>query len=134
MAPRQIALELLEGATTDIGRIRTGVAAVRALGVQVFIDDFGTGYSGLAYLGRLDVDKIKIDRIFTQSAGTESAASMILAKIFELAEGIGTGVVFEGVETTQQLQAILELCPNALVQGWYYSRAVAIKDVAASYG
>lgn len=134
VAANQIALELLEGATTDIGRIRTGVAAVRALGVQVFIDDFGTGYSGLAYLGRLDVDKIKIDRIFTQSAGTESAASMILATIFELAEGIGTGVVFEGVETAQQLQAILELCPEALVQGWYYSRAVAIKDVAASYG
>ena len=134
VAPRQIALELLEGATTEIGRIRTGVAAVRALGIQVFIDDFGTGYSGLAYLGRLDVDKIKIDRIFTQSAGTASAASMILATIFELAEGIGTGVVFEGVETAQQLQAILELCPDALVQGWYYSRAVAIKDVAASYG
>jgi sensor c-di-GMP phosphodiesterase-like protein len=134
VAPRQIALELLEGATTDIGRIRTGVAAVRALGIQVFIDDFGTGYSGLAYLGRLDVDKIKIDRIFTQSAGTESAASMILTTIFGLAEGIGTGVVFEGVETAVQLQAILELCPDALVQGWYYSRAVAIKDVKSSYG
>jgi EAL domain-containing protein (putative c-di-GMP-specific phosphodiesterase class I) len=58
---------------------------------------------------------------------------MILTTIFGLAEGIGTGVVFEGVETAQQLQAILELCPDALVQGWYYSRAVAIKDVKSSY-
>jgi sensor c-di-GMP phosphodiesterase-like protein len=109
------------------------VQEVRRLGFQVFIDDFGTGYSGLAYLGRLDVDKIKIDRIFTQAAGTGSAAAMILLKIFEVAKDIDTGVVFEGVETPEQMRAILDFCPDALAQGWLYSKAVPVGAIASSY-
>lgn len=133
IAPGQIALEILEGTTTEISRMQAGVQEVRRLGFQVFIDDFGTGYSGLAYLGRLDVDKIKIDRIFTQAAGTGSAAAMILLKIFEVAKDIDTGVVFEGVETPEQMRAILDFCPDALAQGWLYSKAVPVGAIASSY-
>lgn len=133
IAPRQIAIEILEGTTTEISRMQAGIEEVRRLGFQVFIDDFGTGYSGLAYLGRLDVDKIKIDRIFTQAAGTESAAAMILLKIFEVAKDIDTGVVFEGVETPEQMRAILAFCPDALAQGWLYSKAVPVETIASAY-
>ncbi|MET0267868.1 MAG: EAL domain-containing protein [Duganella sp.] len=130
---QQIAIEILESATTDLGKMRTGITDLRKLGLQVFIDDFGTGYSSLAYLGRLDVDKIKIDRIFTQSAGTDSAAAIILATIYQLTQDIQTGVVFEGVETEEQMRAILAICPQALAQGWYYSKAVAIEEILPVY-
>lgn len=133
IAPRQIAIEILEGSTIEISRMEEGIEEVRRLGFQVFIDDFGTGYSGLAYLGRLNVDKIKIDRIFTQAAGTESAAAMILLKIFEVAKDVDTGVVFEGVETAEQMRAILAFCPDALAQGWLYSKAVPLAEIAPAY-
>lgn len=133
IAPRQIAIEILEGSTTDLSLMQAGIEEVRQLGFKVFIDDFGTGYSSLAYLGRLNVDKIKIDRIFTQMAGTESAAAMILQKIFEVAKDVDTGVIFEGVETAAQMRAILAFCPDALAQGWLYSKAVPVAEIAASY-
>lgn len=126
---RQIVIEILEGTTAGLAQLQKAVARLHQQGFQLFIDDFGTGYSGLAYLGELRVDKIKIDRIFTQAAGTDSAAAMILQMIFKVAHDVGTGVVFEGVETPAQMAAILAICPEALAQGWLYSKAVPIGEM-----
>lgn len=133
ISPCQIAIEIFEGTTTEIVVMQSGIEDVRRFGFQVFIDDFGAGYSSLAYLGRLNVDKIKIDRIFSQSAGTDSAAATILVKIFELSESVGAEVIFEGVETPEQMEAILKFCPDALVQGWLYSKAIPIGEISSSY-
>lgn len=126
----QIAIEILEVSTAEVDQIEASVAQLRQCGYQVFIDDFGTGYSSLAYLSNLKIDKIKIDRTFTQSAGTDSPAAQILVKIYEISKTINTEIIFEGIETEEQLEAILVFCPDALAQGWLFSKAIPIEALS----
>lgn len=130
---RQIALEILESSTTEIKKLESAIFRLRGLGFLIFIDDFGTGYSSLAYLGTLKVDKIKIDRGFTQAADTHTPAAMILSKIIEIANSINTLIIFEGLETSNQKQAILNIFPQALAQGWLYSKATPIEGIKLHY-
>ncbi len=130
IAPSQIAIEILESHTANMDQIFDGITRLRMCGYQVFIDDFGTGYSSLSYLSNLKIDKIKIDRTFTQSAGTDSAAAMILVKIYEISITIKAPIIFEGIETEAQRQAILSFCPEALAQGWFFSRAMKFEELS----
>lgn len=80
---------------------------IGALGVRLAIDDFGTGYSSLAYLRRLPIDKLKIDRGFLRELGTSSGDAMIVKTIAAMAHGLGLQVAAEGVESEAQLQQLL---------------------------
>ncbi|WP_110947557.1 EAL domain-containing protein [Pseudomonas bohemica] len=133
ITPPQIAIEILEGATAEIREIESSICRLRRHGFQIFIDDFGTGYSSLSYLIDLNVDKIKIDRSFTKFAGTDSPAASILLKIFEIARTLNTAIIFEGIENQAQRQAIIVFCPEALAQGWLYSKAVPLNDLSLTY-
>ncbi len=90
------------------------------LGVRLAIDDFGTGYSSLAYLRRLPIDKLKIDRGFLRELETSSGDAMIVETIAAMAHGLGLQVAAEGVETEAQLRRLLAVgCTEW--QGHHYS-------------
>jgi diguanylate cyclase (GGDEF)-like protein/PAS domain S-box-containing protein len=90
------------------------------LGVRLAIDDFGTGYSSLAYLRRLPVDKLKIDRGFLRELESNSGDAMIVQTIAGLAHGLGLQVAAEGVESEAQLRRLLAVgCVEW--QGHHYS-------------
>jgi EAL domain-containing protein (putative c-di-GMP-specific phosphodiesterase class I) len=79
------------------------------LGVELSIDDFGTGYSSLAYLKRLPVDELKIDKFFVGGLGEDREDTVLVSAIIELAHALDLRVVAEGVETAEQLEQLRNL-------------------------
>jgi predicted signal transduction protein with EAL and GGDEF domain len=93
---------------------------LRDLGVRVAVDDLGTGYSSLAYLQRLPVDEVKIDRSFLTEF-TDPQARAVVSAIIELGHGLGRQVVAEGIEDETTFQALRDLgCDTA--QGFWLAR------------
>jgi len=93
---------------------------LRDMGLRIALDDFGTGYSSLAYLSRLPIDTIKIDRAFVRGMTEHRANLSIIMSIISLARALKLRVVAEGVETAEQAAALLELgCDEA--QGYLFS-------------
>jgi diguanylate cyclase (GGDEF)-like protein/PAS domain S-box-containing protein len=96
---------------------------LRELGVHVALDDFGTGYSSLAYLSRLPLDALKIDRSFVHRMTGKADATSIVSTIILLAQSLRLKVVAEGVETEEQAELLRQLrCDQA--QGFLFSRPV----------
>jgi EAL domain-containing protein (putative c-di-GMP-specific phosphodiesterase class I) len=141
-----LTLEITEsgfaGDTTEL--LRT-LEDVRDLGVRLCIDDFGTGYSSLAYLKRLPVDEIKIDRAFVFELESDSRDIAIVRSIIEMAHSLGLSVVAEGVESEMAGRLLTELrcdvaqgyglCRPASaghITGWLASRVTDVEQ--APYG
>jgi diguanylate cyclase (GGDEF)-like protein len=96
---------------------------IRALGVKVALDDFGTGYSSLGYLERFQFDALKVDRSFVAHVCDLSAKSEIVRMIVSLAHALGVEVIAEGIESREQLDALLKIgCTK--VQGFLYGLPV----------
>jgi diguanylate cyclase (GGDEF)-like protein/PAS domain S-box-containing protein len=103
--------------------------ALRKLGVKLAIDDFGTGYSSLMWLHRMPVDVLKIDASFVAGMADDDRNRRIVDAILSLGRNLGLEVIAEGVETTQQAQALYRLgC--AAVQGFLFSEPMEPADAA----
>jgi diguanylate cyclase (GGDEF)-like protein/PAS domain S-box-containing protein len=104
---------------------------LRDRGVESSIDDFGTGYSSLAYLGRLPVTTLKIDRAFIGRVTEDADALAITASMIDLARTMRMTTVAEGVETVQQATVLQRLGCNA-GQGFLWSAAVPPDELIAN--
>ena len=115
-------LEITESAIMDDPqRAMTTLARLSGLGFRLSIDDFGTGYSSLAYLKRLPVDELKIDRSFVMGMATDANDARIVRSTIDLAHGLGLTVVAEGVEHAQVWELLREhSCDEA--QGFHIAR------------
>jgi diguanylate cyclase (GGDEF)-like protein/PAS domain S-box-containing protein len=113
----------------DIESSLKTLLSIRDLGIEVAIDDFGTGYSSLAYLGRLPINTVKIDRSFIVTM-TENANNMsIVSTIITLAHSMGFKVVAEGVDSAEQLK-FLRLLRCDQIQGYLFSKPLPAPDLA----
>jgi diguanylate cyclase (GGDEF)-like protein/PAS domain S-box-containing protein len=120
-------LEVTEsGIMVDADKTTKILAAIRDRGVQISLDDFGTGYSSLAYLHRLPLDTIKIDRSFVLNMEHKSNIAIIKA-ITGLSAGLDLQLVAEGVETAAQRQKLLE-AGCTIGQGYLFSRPVEASE------
>ena len=103
---------------------------ISELGIQIAIDDFGTGYSSLAYLKRLPIDKLKIDKTFVRDLGADSDDTAITHSIIALGQTLGLTIIAEGVETQTQESLLLSLgCAQA--QGFLYARPMPSAECTA---
>jgi EAL domain-containing protein (putative c-di-GMP-specific phosphodiesterase class I) len=98
--------------------------------VRVAVDDFGTGYSSLAYLERLPVDEVKLDRGFITGLPEDAAHGAIVRCVIELAHALGLVVVAEGVETAEQLSELERLSCD-VAQGFLLGRPVPAEELVA---
>jgi len=102
--------------------------AVRKSGVRIALDDFGTGYSSLAYLQRLPINTLKIDRCFIGEIAKDSRENSLIPTIIDLAHKLKLQVVGEGVETGSQLEKLLDdRCDY--YQGYLLSKPLKADDV-----
>lgn len=124
-------LEITESAIMDDPqRAEATLNKLASQGFKLSIDDFGTGYSSLAYLKRLPVNELKIDKSFVMGMGTDQSDAKIVRSTVDLAHNLGLTVVAEGVENAgilDQLQALS--CDEA--QGYFVSKPMPAADFAA---
>ena len=117
-------IEVTESMLMDnAGRMIEDLMAIRQLGVKLSIDDFGTGYSSLAYLKRLPIDMIKIDRTFVKDVTTDPNDAVICNTIIALAHNLGVRVCAEGVEGKEQSDFLRQQHCDVL-QGYHFSAPV----------
>ena len=126
--PERLKLELTESLV--LGNIDDTIFKMQELkkvGVCFSMDDFGTGYSSLAYLTRLPIDQLKIDRSFVRNIGVKTGDAVIVQTIIGMARNLGMEVIAEGVETEQQ-RAFLELHGCQAVQGCLFGRPLPLDE------
>ena len=124
-------LEITESAIMDDPqRAEAMLNRLSEQGFKLSIDDFGTGYSSLAYLKRLPVDELKIDKSFVMGMESGEDDAMIVRSTIDLAHNLGLTVVAEGVENLAILDRLRALsCDEA--QGYHISRPLGAEDFLA---
>ena len=122
ITPQNLTLEVTESlAVNDMSRMKRILADIRHLGVRVALDDFGTGYSSLNHIREMPIDVIKIDRCFIIDIGKDDFSNAFVKMVGELATAIHVNVCVEGVETKEQLDAVVG-SKVQLIQGFYFGK------------
>jgi diguanylate cyclase (GGDEF)-like protein len=124
LPPALLELELTESilAQDEQGALQR-LHALAQLGVRLSIDDFGTGYSNLAYLKRIPIGTLKIDRSFVKGLPADESDAGIVRAVIQMSRALGKTVVAEGVETEPQRQFLLDVGCDQF-QGWLYAPAL----------
>ncbi|MFZ6846488.1 bifunctional diguanylate cyclase/phosphodiesterase [Undibacterium sp. RuTC16W] len=129
LSAQLIEVEITESAMMgEDSNIMAELSAIRSLGIQLLVDDFGTGYSSLSQLQRLDMDVLKIDRVFTNELTRSQEGGIFFKAIVSMAHALNMTVVAEGVETKEQLNLLRDLSCDE-VQGYLISRPVPADEL-----
>jgi len=129
--PSMIELEVTESdVMLDVDRAVECLQRLRRLGFKIALDDFGTGYSSMAYLQKLPLDTLKLDRSFVQNLGSDRSSEAICEAILALAHSVNLFTVAEGVETEAQRQFLAAKGCDAM-QGYLFSPPVPPSELDA---
>ena len=135
LAASRLELEVTETAVIEERELAQSVLKTLAQrGISIALDDFGTGYSSLSYLSALPFTKLKIDRSFVMEIAENDRALSLLANVARLGRDLDLTVVAEGVETEDQLNAMLDHTGVQQVQGYFFSRPLPARDIAELIG
>jgi len=125
----QIIFEVTERSAAQNNTLKNATKSFLRKGYKISLDDFGTGFSNLSWLTTFEPNEIKIDKMFVQSIGTQTVSQIALNGIFQLVGSLNVNLVFEGIESTNEVDYILQFSPNAVGQGWLYSKAVDVDSL-----
>jgi diguanylate cyclase (GGDEF)-like protein len=132
LEPAALELEITESVIMNIENALAILERLHALGVHLAIDDFGTGYSSLAYLKRLPINTLKIDRAFIVGIGENAGDEAIIRTILELARSLQLTTVAEGVDAAVQL-AFLQAHGCEQIQGFFFGKPQPSDQFAAAW-
>ncbi|HZG82287.1 MAG TPA: EAL domain-containing protein [Brevibacillus sp.] len=125
--PKWLELEITESIFVKMEEATPVLQQIREEGIQISIDDFGTGYSSFSYIKSLPVDTIKIDASFIRDVHHNQESQAIVKAIVTIAESLNMNVVAEGIELTDQAEALqLNGCDQG--QGYLFSKPLAKQD------
>lgn len=132
IAPEQFCVEVTEGMFLGLNqkRVESGLRRLHQAGVEIALDDFGTGYASLTHLRHLPIDRLKIDKSFVANMVASPEDRAIVRGVIDIAHSLGKVVTAEGVETVDQVN-LLHRMKCDLLQGWYFSKARPIEELAA---
>lgn len=123
---------------TESGELEEGYMTKRILqafqrrNLNLGIDDFGTGYSNLRYIKEMMFDLVKIDREFIRNITKSQYDYLVVKQFTELAHSLNLKVCYEGVETYEDLQCVLQLKPD-YIQGFYFAKPVTVEEFEKDY-
>ncbi len=130
IAPHNVELELTEAVVmSDTEKTLLMLKVLRSMGVKIAVDDFGIGYSSMNQLTKFPISILKVDRCFVHDMHKNHANRAIVTTIIRMAKQLGYEVVAEGVECDEELE-ILRQEDCDLIQGFYYSKALPIREFA----
>ena len=131
--PGDLVLEITEGVVIEqVEAVVRKMSQLTQRGVRFSIDDFGTGYSSLAYLKRLPIHELKIDKSFVQDAPHDPSDAALVEAILSVAGHLRLKVVAEGVETQEQAD-FLNQRANVVHQGYLFGRPAPADEVLAAW-
>jgi diguanylate cyclase (GGDEF)-like protein/PAS domain S-box-containing protein len=126
--PKRLKLELTESMLVDnIEDVIGKITDLKSQGIGFSLDDFGTGYSSLAYLKRLPIDQLKIDRSFVRDIVENVGSRAIAQSIISLGRAMCLGVIAEGVETEEQRDCLIQLGCDTF-QGYLFSCPLPLEE------
>jgi diguanylate cyclase (GGDEF)-like protein/PAS domain S-box-containing protein len=122
--PERLTFEITESALmADPAAALEVLERIAAIGCKLSLDDFGTGYSSLAYLQKLPINELKIDRSFVMAMTRDDSAAVIVRAVVKLAKGLRLGVVAEGVESEDTFERLRALGCDQM-QGYWFGPAM----------
>ncbi len=128
----QMIFEVTEGLlVTDLDQTIARMHELSSLGIRFSVDDFGTGYSNLAYLKKMPLYELKIDKSFMRDTPNDVNGTAIVQSILAMADHLGLRVVAEGIETAQQAQYLSDN-GSPCMQGYLFSRPAPLDDLLAA--
>jgi diguanylate cyclase (GGDEF)-like protein/PAS domain S-box-containing protein len=130
---QQFCVEVTEGMLLGLNqkRVERGLHRLHDAGVEVALDDFGTGYASLTHLRHLPFDLLKIDKSFIANITASPEDQAIVRGVIDIAHSLGKTVTAEGVETIEQVDLLGQMNCDGL-QGWYFSHARAVEELAGA--
>jgi len=130
LKPWEIKLEITERVLLGGSFVFDWIKKARKIGYSIALDDFGTGYSSLSYLANLEVTNLKIDKSFIEKMVKDPKTKSIVKSIIRMAKDLDLKVIAEGIETKEEWD-ILNAMDCELIQGYYFSKAIPMKDIFA---
>lgn len=126
--PGKLKIELTESQlSSDVEEIISKMTELKKLGIRFSLDDFGTGYSSLAFLKRLPLDQVKIDRSFVMDLLDDPNDAAIAGTIMTLASSLGLEAIAEGVESKEQMEFLQHLGCH-MFQGYLFSPPLPVEE------
>ena len=128
IAPEQLEIEITESILIDsTDKALNCINELRNIGIKLAIDDFGTGYSSLSYLNKIPVNLLKIDKSFIDKINANESSKQYVAAMISMGHIMGLDVISEGVEETDQLEALRSIGCD-YVQGFIWGRPMPAEE------